>query len=114
MDTTPMNYTIHHYKQLKIPLFLLLFVCNVSSVTAQSDSKTGIASVNGTKLYYEIAGEGHALILIHGGAVDNRAWDDQFAVFSQHHKVVRYDLRGAGQSGNRDEPFSNSKDLYAL
>ncbi len=114
MDTTTMNYTTHHYKQLRIPLFLLLLVCNVSSVTAQSDSKTGIASVNGTELYYEIAGDGHALILIHGGAVDNRAWDDQFAVFAQHHKVVRYDLRGAGQSGNRDKPFSNSEDLYAL
>ena len=114
MDTTTMNYTTHHYKQLRIPLFLLLLVCNVSGVTAQSDSKTGIASVNGTELYYEIAGEGHALILIHGGAVDNRAWDEQFAVFSQHHKVVRYDLRGAGQSGNREEPFSNSEDLYAL
>jgi len=109
-----MNYTTHRYGRLRIPLFLLLLVCNVSIVTAQSDSKTGIASVNGTELYYEIAGEGHALVLIHGGAVDNRAWDDQFAEFSQYHKVVRYDLRGAGQSGNRDKPFSNSQDLHAL
>ncbi len=114
MDTTKSNYTRHHYEQLKIPLFLLLVFCNSSIVIAQTNSQTGIASVNGTELYYEISGDSHPLILIHGGAVDSRAWDDQFAVFAQHYKVVRYDLRGAGKSGNRDKPFSNSKDLYAL
>jgi 3-oxoadipate enol-lactonase len=25
-------------------------------------------------------------------------WDDQFASFAQHHQVVRYDMRGYGQS----------------
>jgi pimeloyl-ACP methyl ester carboxylesterase len=109
-----LNYTPHHYKQPKIPLFLLLVFCYLPEVIAQTTSQIGIASVNGTELYYEIAGDGHPLILIHGGAVDSRAWDDQFTVFAQHHKVVRYDLRGAGKSGNRDKPFSNSKDLYAL
>ena len=114
MSTTETNYAANRYRQLKTPLFLLLVFCGLSIVIAQTNSQTGIASVNGTSLYYEIAGDGHALILIHGGAVDNRAWDDQFAEFSQHHKVVRYDLRGAGQSGNRDKPFSNSSDLHAL
>ncbi len=114
MDTTKLKYTSHHLRQLKIPLFLLLVFCDLSVVIAQTSIQTGIASVNGTELYYEIAGDGHPLILIHGGAVDNRAWDDQFTVFAQNHRVVRYDLRGAGKSGNRDKPFSNSKDLYAL
>jgi len=114
IDTAKLNYTAHRFKQLKIPLLLLLIIGNLSTVTAQTSSQTGIATVNGTELYYEIAGDGHPLILIHGGAVDSRAWDDQFAVFAQHYKVVRYDLRGAGKSGNRDKPFSNSKDLYAL
>lgn len=114
MDTRKLIYTAHHDKQSKLFLFLLLVFSNLPIVNAQTNSQTGVASVNGTELYYEIAGDGHPLILIHGGAVDNRAWDDQFAVFAEHHKVVRYDLRGAGKSGNRDKPFSNSKDLYAL
>jgi len=114
IDTAKLNYTAHRFKQLKIPLLLLLLIGNLSTVTAQTSNQTGIATVNGTELYYEISGDGHPLILIHGGAVDSRAWDDQFAVFAQHYKVVRYDLRGAGKSGNRDKPFSNSKDLYAL
>ncbi len=109
-----MNYTANRYRQPNMPLFLLLVLGGLSIVTAQTNSQTGIAPVNGTELFYEISGDGHPLILIHGGAVDSRAWDDQFAVFAQHYKVVRFDLRGAGKSGNRDKPFSNSEDLYAL
>ena len=42
------------------------------------DSTTGF--FNG--LYYEIAGEGHPLVLIHGGLVNSGLWDDQFEVFA--------------------------------
>ena len=33
---------------------------------AQVPSQSGIAEVNGTKLYYEMAGSGHAMVLLHG------------------------------------------------
>ncbi len=85
-----------------------------SAVYAQTVPASGIARVNGTTLYYEMAGEGHPLILIHGGAVDSRAFDDQFSEFAKHYRVVRYDLRGTGKSGDRVKPFSNTDDLYAL
>jgi pimeloyl-ACP methyl ester carboxylesterase len=85
-----------------------------ASLSAQAPSPSGVAEVNGTRLYYETAGSGKNLVLIHGGAVDSRAWDDQFAQFARRYRVIRYDLRGAGRSGDRDKPFSNSEDLYAL
>ncbi len=78
---------------------------------------TGFAELNGTTLYYEVAGEGHPFVLIHGGLVDHHLWDDQFAAFSQHYKVVRYDMRGFGQSSLMkvdDAPPSYRADLYAL
>ena len=81
---------------------------------AQVPLQGGIAAVNGTKLYYEMAGSGRTMVLLHGGAVDSRAWDDQFAEFAAHYRVIRYDLRGAGLSATPDKPFSNSEDLYAL
>ena len=34
----------------------------------------GFAKVNGTKLYYEIMGEGHPLVLIHGGLIVHANW----------------------------------------
>jgi pimeloyl-ACP methyl ester carboxylesterase len=61
---------------------------------------SGHAEVNGTRLYYEIAGAGHPLVLIHGYTLDNRMWEDQFEVFSKQYKVLRYDLRGFGKSAH--------------
>jgi 3-oxoadipate enol-lactonase len=79
--------------------------------------QTGYAELNDTTLYFEIAGEGRPLVLLHGGLVDRRLWDDQFAVFAQHYKVIRYDMRGFGDSGllKADmKPYSLRQDLYAL
>ena len=46
--------------------------------------ETGYLYVNGAKLYYEVAGEGHPLVFIHAGIADCRMWDDQFDFFAQH------------------------------
>ncbi|MEW6547141.1 MAG: alpha/beta hydrolase [Bacillota bacterium] len=37
--------------------------------------------VAGGRISYEVQGEGELLVLIHGGCLDRRMWDDQFAVF---------------------------------
>ena len=76
---------------------------------------TGYANINGAKLYYEIAGEGHPLTLIHGGLVDRRLWDDQFDAFAQHYRTIRYDIRGFGNSSvPTDSDFTMVDDLYHL
>ena len=77
----------------------------------------GFAEVNGTSLYYEVAGEGHPLVLNHGGLVDHHLWDGQFDAFAQHFKVIRYDIRGFGASGMLSkgmEPYSMERDLHSL
>ena len=96
-----------------LSLLLISLTCP-SVLQAQPAVQSGIAELNDTNIYYEVAGDGLPLVLIHGGAVDSRAFDDQFAEFAKHYRVVRYDLRGTGRSGNRDKPFSNTEDLYAL
>lgn len=80
-----------------------------------TQTHTGYAEINGTKLYYEVAGEGHPLTLIHGGLVDRRLWDDQFDVFAQHYRVIRYDIRGFGNSSVPTHgDFTMVDDLYHL
>jgi 3-oxoadipate enol-lactonase len=74
------------------------------------DSITGFC--NG--LYYEIAGEGRPLVLIHGGLVNSGLWDDQFEVFAQHYRTLRYDVRGFGRSKSPTSYFSNHGDLRDL
>jgi pimeloyl-ACP methyl ester carboxylesterase len=77
--------------------------------------RSGFAEVNGARLFYEIAGAGPALALIHGFGLDARMWDDQFAVFAQRYRVLRYDARGFGRSAvPASEPYSHAEDLRAL
>ncbi|MEM1154137.1 MAG: alpha/beta hydrolase [Pseudomonadota bacterium] len=71
--------------------------------------------MNGTALYYESAGSGTPLVLIHGNTLDSRMWDDQFDVFAEHYRVLRYDMRGFGRSQlPSDTAYSPAADLKAL
>jgi 3-oxoadipate enol-lactonase len=75
----------------------------------------GTAAVNGTKLNYEMAGSGEPVILLHGWGGDMRDWDYLFASLAQNYQVVRYDLRGFGNSDRpTTEPYSHVEDLKAL
>ena len=74
----------------------------------------GFTDINGASLYYEVAGAGQPLVMLHGHLVDHRQWDDQFDLFSATHTVVRYDGRGMGQTSFPAAPFSHAADLQAL
>lgn len=62
------------------------------------NSQNGFAPVNGAELYYETAGSGHPLLLIHAGVADSRMWGEHFDDFARRYRVIRYDLRGFGRS----------------
>src|SRR5512139_1589824 len=79
-----------------------------------SDIQTGFADINGGKLYYEMAGDGPALVLAHAGIADRRMWDDQFLVFAQHFRVIRCDFWNFGKSTMPEGTFSLHQDLYQL
>lgn len=81
---------------------------------AQAGNGSGFAEVNGTKLYYEALGKGPAVVLVHGGLVDNRLWDDQMGPLSKDFRVVRYDLRGFGKSPATTGQYWPTEDLRAL
>lgn len=92
----------------------LLFSLAQAASGADKTKVSGIAEVNGTKLYYEMQGKGRTIVLIHGGLVDSRMWDDQFDAFAKRYRVIRYDLRGFGRSEFSMGPLSHIDDLYAL
>ncbi len=60
---------------------------------------------DGARIYYETAGEGDPLMLIHGQETDAwgegkglSSWDSQFAAFSEQYQTIRFDIRGFGRS----------------
>jgi pimeloyl-ACP methyl ester carboxylesterase len=104
------------------PLFLGLVLCGTPTMAEQTTSasepkiETGFAEVNGTRLYYEVAGTGDSIVLIHGNFGDRRYYDGQFDALARLHRVLRYDIRGYGNSMRPEEgiPYSDFEDLEAL
>ncbi|HXI04511.1 MAG TPA: alpha/beta fold hydrolase [Candidatus Saccharimonadales bacterium] len=76
--------------------------------------RSGWIDAEGGKLYYEEAGSGDPIVLIHDGLLDSRVWDAQFAAFAPGHRVVRYDRRGYGRSPKPEHPYSRIDDLNRL
>lgn len=74
----------------------------------------GFADVDGGRLYYEMEGEGPAVVLLHAGIADLRMWDDQFAECAKAYRTIRYDARNYGRSTDADKGFWNHEDLRAV
>ncbi len=77
-------------------------------------NQAGFAEIDGAKLYYEVAGAGETVTLIHAGIADTRMWDPQVAALTPHYRVIRFDQRGYGQTTADHAPFSRVDDLAAL
>jgi pimeloyl-ACP methyl ester carboxylesterase len=74
----------------------------------------GFADVPGGRLYYEVAGDGPAVVLLHAGIADHRMWVHQMEPFASEHTVVAYDQRMFGRSDPPTGPFSIVEDLGRL
>jgi pimeloyl-ACP methyl ester carboxylesterase len=81
---------------------------------SMTQATSGYVDLDDGKLYYEAAGAGAPLVLLHAGFLDSRMWDDQWHDFSQHYRAIRFDMRGFGQSDRVEGPVSRRHDLYRL
>lgn len=77
-------------------------------------SKSGFITIDNANLYFEIAGTGTPLMMVHAGVADSRQWNNEFAYFSQSNQVIRYDMRGYGKSEPVAGEFSHMSDLVSL
>ncbi|MCJ7514710.1 MAG: alpha/beta hydrolase [Dehalococcoidia bacterium] len=62
--------------------------------------------VNNTGIYCEVTGQGEPLLFIHGLTSSSRSWKKQVSLFSQHYRVITFDIRGHGRSDKPMEPYS--------
>lgn len=92
----------------------LMWIVLASHPVAQAPPPSGIAEVNGTRLYYERSGNGPVVVLLHGGNLDARMWDDQMPALTKSFTVIRYDIRPYGRSAGTEKGFSSVEDLRAL
>lgn len=79
------------------------------------DQRTVGRSTSG--LAYELAGtpaDGDPIVLVHAGVADRRMWDPIWARLTTGHRVLRYDVRGYGESLPPSGPWSQHSDLLEL
>ncbi|MYZ44396.1 alpha/beta fold hydrolase [Schauerella aestuarii] len=75
------------------------------------------AEVNGVTLHYRIAGQGSAVVLLHGYTQTGDMWLPLLPRLIDHHTVIVPDLRGAGLSGKPDGGYEKktlAADIHAL
>jgi 3-oxoadipate enol-lactonase len=66
------------------------------------------ANVNGTEIYYELAGREGApwLVLSHSLACNVRMWDPTVEALKGSYRILNYDMRGHGQSAAPAIPYT--------
>jgi pimeloyl-ACP methyl ester carboxylesterase len=86
----------------------------LSAELSGQEKRSGYADVRVPCLYYETAGQGTPVVLIHGGQMDRRMWDRQFAELAKNYQAIRYDVRGYGKSDSPTRPYADEEDLESL
>ena len=67
------------------------------------------------ELHIREAGAGAPVVLLHGGALDSRMWEDQLPVLARAgYRVTAFDARGHGQSTLPTTPFRQCDDAAAV
>jgi pimeloyl-ACP methyl ester carboxylesterase len=65
-----------------------------------------VSRANGVEIWYEVAGDGPAMVLIHANPFDHDLWLYQAAHFSTWFKVIGIDIRGYGRSAKVTAPYA--------
>lgn len=66
------------------------------------------ADSNGTKIYYQIRGEGEPLVLLMGFGADGNVWEKHVAEYQKHFKCIILDNRGVGLSDQPKGPYNTT------
>lgn len=85
---------------------------------AQADQRQGAyADIDGARIFYQVAGHGTPLLLIHGFPLSGQLYQSQLEGLSKQFQVITPDLRGFGKSQTPDADASietYAHDMLAL
>jgi pimeloyl-ACP methyl ester carboxylesterase len=73
-----------------------------------------IVDVNGGRLWYDEAGSGEAVLLLHGGLGDSGLWEPVVPFLAERFRTLRTDLRFYGRSTGPAVPWSWPDDVVGV
>lgn len=80
----------------------------------RSEDISGFCEVDGGRIYYEVAGAGPPVLMIHAGVANLRMWDGQVTALRHRLRFIRFDTRGFGRTISEHVEFSNRRDALAV
>lgn len=94
-------------------LLLIVFLTGNHVTKSQTPGKSatlkssGLAPVNGQKIYYEIHGEGYPVVLLHGAYMTiDMNWSQLIPELVKTRKVIAIELQGHGRTADIARPLS--------
>jgi 3-oxoadipate enol-lactonase len=75
-------------------------------------TEAGFVPVGDTRIHYQAAGEGPALLFLHAGIADSRMWRDQMGL--EGHRTIVFDQRGFGKTEWVPGLYANRTDALAV
>ncbi len=73
-----------------------------------------VVDVNGARLWYDEAGAGEPVVLLHSGLTDSGLWEGVAALLAARFRTIRTDARFFGRSVGPLAPFSPVEDVLGL
>ncbi|HUJ56696.1 MAG TPA: alpha/beta hydrolase [Gaiellaceae bacterium] len=73
-----------------------------------------VVEVSGARLWYDEAGQGEAVLLVHGGLGDSGLWEPVVPLLADRYRTLRTDLRFFGRSAGPAAPWSWSEDVLGV
>jgi 3-oxoadipate enol-lactonase len=73
-----------------------------------------VVDVNGARLWYDEAGQGPPVVLLHGGLGDSGLWEPVVPFLAERFRTIRTDLRFFGRSAGPASPWSWEQDVIGV
>ena len=103
-------------KSFLLSVFLLPTICWSYSQSNIADSGAYFKSFDGTKIYYEVKGNGEPVLLVHGFIVNGQSWKRTELykdLLANGYKVIILDQRGNGFSDKPHDSTAYDNDAEA-
>jgi pimeloyl-ACP methyl ester carboxylesterase len=73
--------------------------------TLPKAARSGLAPVDGVKIWYAVFGHGQPVVMLHGGLANANYWGHQVRALERHYQVIVMDSRGHGRSSRNQEAY---------
>jgi pimeloyl-ACP methyl ester carboxylesterase len=102
--------SVHFWNGRRVRGLLVLLGLGFAGGAVAQSTETESAK---SPVFFEERGEGPVILLVHGGMMDRHMWEPQWEGLADEFRLIRFDVRGAGESPPSDA-FHPADDMLAI